>query len=123
MKETPSILIVDDQPAAREAIKLLLGCDGYAVDTVGSGPEALAYLDRQGCDLVITDNTMPEMSGDDLAEAIKAKHPSLRVLMFSGYPPDRPMPAVDVVLHKPHDIRMLRETVRDLVLGPPGAAE
>jgi CheY-like chemotaxis protein len=121
MKEKPSILIVDDQPAAREAIKLLLGCDDYAVDLIGSGSEALALADQHPYDLVITDNSMPEMSGEALAQAIKETHPHLRVLMFSGYPPDRPMTAVDAVLRKPHDIPILRETVHNLLAGPPDA--
>ena len=67
MKEKPSILIVDDQPAAREAIKLLLGGDDYAVDMIGSGSEALALADQHPYDLVTTDNSMPEMSGEALA--------------------------------------------------------
>ncbi len=121
MRETRTILIVDDQPEAREAIKLLLGCDGYAVDTVGTGSEALARAAQRAYGLVITDNSMPEMSGEELARAVKDKHPGLPVLMFSGYPPDHPMPAVDVVLRKPHDIPLLRETVQNLMAGQAGA--
>ncbi len=120
MSKTHSILIVDDQPGAREAIKLLLACDGYQVDTVGSGSEAIACADLQSYDLVITDNSMPEMSGEALANAMKERHPDLQVLMFSGYPPDRPMPAVDAVLRKPHDIPILRDTVRHLLSAQPG---
>jgi hypothetical protein len=44
------------------------------------------------------------------------------VLMFSGYPPDRPMPAVNVVLRKPHDIPILLGTVRSLLASPPTAS-
>ena len=119
MNESRTILLVDDQPAAREAIQLLLGSDGYKVDAVGSGPEALELAERHSYDLVITDNSMPEMSGEELANAMKERHPALQVLMFSGYPPDRPMPAVNVVLRKPHDIPLLRETVRNLLSGQP----
>jgi CheY-like chemotaxis protein len=117
MHPTRTILIVDDQPDTREAIRLLLGSYGYAVDAVGTGSEALARAAQQPYDLVITDNSMPEMSGEELARAVKERHPGLRVLMFSGYPPDHPMPAVDEVLRKPCDIPALRETVQNLVNG------
>jgi CheY-like chemotaxis protein len=121
MPATRTILIVDDQPEAREAIRLLLGGHGYAVETVGTGSEALERAERKPYDLVITDNTMPEMSGEELAQAVKKKHPGLPVLMFSGYPPDHPMPSVDLVLRKPHDIPVLRETVQNLMAGQPTA--
>jgi CheY-like chemotaxis protein len=122
MNPPGSILIVDDQPAARDAIKLLLSNHGYKLEAVDSGVEALERAARNSYDLVITDNSMPEMSGEDLANAVKAKHPGLQVLMFSGFPPDRPMPAVDAVLRKPNDIPILVETVRSLLSGQPGGA-
>lgn len=68
------ILVVDDLPYVREALAVLLRGAGYDVDVVEDGAAALGALARQGADLVLTDLNMPEMSGWDLARAIRARN-------------------------------------------------
>jgi CheY-like chemotaxis protein len=68
------ILLVDDIAYVREALGELLRTAGYQVTAVGSGPAALAEIDRQGTDLLLTDLYMPEMNGWDLVRAVRARN-------------------------------------------------
>src|SRR5690242_3473439 len=67
------VLLVDDLSYVRDALAELLRGAGYEVVAVGSGPAALAELERQGADLVLTDLYMPEMTGWDLVRAVRAR--------------------------------------------------
>jgi CheY-like chemotaxis protein len=67
------IVIVDDLSYVREAMAELLRGAGYEVVPVGSGPEALAELERRGADLLLTDLYMPEMTGWDLVSAVRGR--------------------------------------------------
>jgi CheY-like chemotaxis protein len=109
------ILFVDDEPAVRQAVSLLLGCAGYTVETASSGEDALARLQKDQFDLLITDNFMPGMSGVELAEASKARVPSLPIVMFTAYPPATPPPCLDLVLVKPHGGARLIQSVKDIL--------
>jgi CheY-like chemotaxis protein len=72
-EEPARILIVDDVPTVREGMSELLRGAGYDVAAAASGPEALAALDRRSVDLLLTDLSMPEMTGWDLAAAVRAR--------------------------------------------------
>src|SRR5262245_6318879 len=67
------IVLVDDLSYVRDALAELLRGAGYEVSAVGSGPAALAELERQGADLLLTDLYMPEMTGWDLVRAVRAR--------------------------------------------------
>ena len=60
--ETKKILYVDDDPEIREALRLLLGCEGYETVEATNGEELLRLLD-DSVDLVILDVMMPGMNG------------------------------------------------------------
>ena len=80
-----SILVVDDEPLVCDAVKMMLNFDGHLVQTAASGQEALAILEKQGFDLVITDQTMPEKTGIELAREILAIRPDMPVILCTGY--------------------------------------
>jgi len=82
-----AILIVEDDQMAREATKAMLDHLGYRVLAATNGQEALKIYDRhQGnIDLIITDLTMPGLSGPDLAEALKSRNPAIKILIITGY--------------------------------------
>jgi CheY-like chemotaxis protein len=67
------ILLVDDLAYVREALAELLRNAGYEVLAVGSGAEALAAIERNDTDLLLTDLYMPEMTGWDLVRAVRAR--------------------------------------------------
>jgi signal transduction histidine kinase/CheY-like chemotaxis protein len=81
------ILVVDDDPLVRAVHGRLLKALGYEVVEAPDGVAALELLraDARGFDLVLTDETMPRLSGADLARAILAERPEARIVLCSGY--------------------------------------
>jgi CheY-like chemotaxis protein len=81
-----NILVVDDDPATAESIKLLLDIDRHLVTVASNGMEALLLFEKWGSfDLVITDYLMPGMLGDELARRIRAFSPAQPILMVTAY--------------------------------------
>jgi two-component system response regulator HydG len=76
---------VDDDPSTCDALAMLLSREGYAVLTATSGDEALAYLQRQEVDLLLSDVKMPQMDGLTLLRRVKAEDAGLAVVMMSGH--------------------------------------
>ena len=67
-----TILVVDDEADTRTFLRTVLEDEGYKVSTAGNGKEALAKLKKEAFDLALLDFFMPEMSGRELAETIRA---------------------------------------------------
>jgi PAS domain S-box-containing protein len=82
-----TIMIVDDDASVRRPLQAGLERWGYTVITAADGAEALRLIARAGAapDLVVSDVVMPEMSGAELAAALRQSHPELPVLFMSGY--------------------------------------
>jgi two-component system, cell cycle sensor histidine kinase and response regulator CckA len=87
---TETILLVEDEDAVRELTVLVLQGSGYSVLKASSGKEALQLIEDRtdGIDLLLTDVVMPEMSGNQLAQAMRSIYPGLKVLFLSGYMDD-----------------------------------
>ena len=110
------ILVVDDEPLVCDAVKMMLDFDGHLVKTASTGKEALAILDQEQFDLVITDFEMPAMKGDELAAAIKARAPKQPVVMITAYAEmlqasGNPLTGVDLIISKPFLLENLREAI------------
>jgi PAS domain S-box-containing protein len=85
---TETILLVEDDPALREMVAILLRRLGYTVLAAANGIEALSLKqqrDRGHIDLLFTDVVMPHMSGKELADRVQALHPHTRILFTSAY--------------------------------------
>jgi CheY-like chemotaxis protein len=111
------ILLVEDDPSARESVKLVLLIDRHTVTEASHAREALDCFAKESFDLVILDYSMPGMRGSELAAELKLLAPSLPILMVTAYleklsPADKP---VDAVLPKPFGVEELRHAVADLV--------
>ena len=123
------ILVVDDEPLVCDAVKMMLEFDGHIVETVGSGKDALAMLEKSKFDLIITDFAMPVMKGDELAAAIKARNPKQPVVMITAYAEmlqasGNPLTGVDLVISKPFLLENLREAIAKVTfLAAPGCAK
>ena len=79
------ILVVDDESIVRTFAERILTGTGYAVDTAASGVTALALVAEEGTfDLFVIDMMMPDMHGVELARRLRARHPSAKVLYFTG---------------------------------------
>ncbi|GAA4968833.1 PAS domain S-box protein [Actinoplanes utahensis] len=80
-----TVLIVEDEPALARVVARIVSNGGYHVLVAGNGPEALNLYGKHGCDILLTDVIMPEMSGPRLAEILHEHHPDLPVMFMSGY--------------------------------------
>ncbi|MEM9073366.1 MAG: sigma-54 dependent transcriptional regulator [Myxococcota bacterium] len=81
---TTAILVVDDEQEVRSTVSRVLSREGYEVVTAENGAIARGLLEEGNFDLVLTDLSMPEMSGLELLEAARAVDPSLVALVMSG---------------------------------------
>jgi signal transduction histidine kinase len=108
------ILIIDDELTVREALADSLAEDGHAVIQAASGPEGLARLaDGVIVDVVVTDLGMPEMTGWDVARAVRTRHPGVPVGLVTGWAvaleiSDEERRGVDFLIAKPYTIEALR---------------
>jgi two-component system cell cycle sensor histidine kinase/response regulator CckA len=86
MPDGSRILVVDDAETTRQTISRMLEAGGFAVETASSGAEALECLARAkgAIDLVLSDVTMPGMTGIDLAYEIRDRYPAVPIAIVSG---------------------------------------
>jgi two-component system cell cycle sensor histidine kinase/response regulator CckA len=80
------ILLVDDDPLVNRSTRSLLQRRGYEVESAFDGVEALDCLERgTSFDLIITDVVMPRMGGLELVRQVRQRHPSMPIILISGY--------------------------------------
>ena len=109
-----TVLVADDEFAVLEVVAMTLEAEGHRVLKAGDGADALRILFSQPCDLVVTDEVMPVMSGRGLIAAMRAE-PRLAdipvILLVETY--GRPAPEVDgaTVLDKPVKLAELAQVV------------
>lgn len=118
------ILIVDDEPVLAEAIKQMLEHLGYEVEYSSNGIEALQVI-RHGIndktfDLVITDMTMPRMTGTELAGEISKLQPGLPIVLCTGFSEKANAEVIkdlglDGFLMKPVTMKDLADVVRKAI--------
>ena len=79
-----SILVVDDNPEIREIIQVLLGGEGYLVETAGNGVKALEMLSQREYDLIILDIMMPKKDGLSVLKEMRRKKDSTPVILLTA---------------------------------------
>jgi DNA-binding NtrC family response regulator len=79
------VLVVDDEQSLRKVLAATLEREGYEVEVAVNGEEALAALDRDGADVVVTDLVMPKMDGLSLLRKVMAKHPDVPVIVVTAH--------------------------------------
>lgn len=80
-----ALLFVDDEANILNALRRLFRPLGYKIFTADSGAEALALLEHEAVDLVISDMRMPQMDGAQLLEQVRAKWPDTLRILLTGY--------------------------------------
>jgi DNA-binding NtrC family response regulator len=78
------ILCVDDEKEVLHSLERFLRISGYDVFTASSGAEALAFLEKNEVDLIISDQRMPLMSGSEFLRQVATKFPGMVSIMLSG---------------------------------------
>ncbi|HEV2695565.1 MAG TPA: PAS domain S-box protein [Verrucomicrobiae bacterium] len=119
---TETLLVVEDDPSVRHLARGILERLGYAVLSAANGRDGLRIAEgHKGSQirLVVTDVIMPLMGGKEMAEWLKATHPSLKILYTSGYAGDTNLPdmqdANSMFLPKPYTQSSLARTVRAML--------
>ena len=113
-----NLLLVDDDPFILEGIGEDLESRGYRVTRVNSGEKAIDVLQRTRFDLVITDQTMPDMTGFELARKLLLIRPGIPVILCTGYSDSLNGEAdkdarISRLLLKPFSIREMTEAVTE----------
>ncbi len=86
MTELARILVVDDEAPVCKAVASALATEKHIVDTALSAEEALLKAEASRYDVVITDLSMPGLSGMDLLKIAAERMPDTKVIMITGFP-------------------------------------
>jgi PAS domain S-box-containing protein len=111
------VLVVDDEPALAEQLNAILNLDSHKVRVCHGGAEALVALREEHFDLVLTDLSMPGITGWSVAREAKERLPGTLVGVVTGWvdistDPDRAEQRVaDFVIAKPYRVQSVRQTV------------
>ena len=118
------ILVVDDEPSVRRAIKMVLEDTGHQIWEADGGEAALRLLAHYSFDLVITDFVMPGMNGDRLVARIRKLLPAQSIIMATAFPDEYgvfgpPAGNVDALLIKPFTITELHGAIQEVLARRP----
>ena len=116
---TLSVVLVEDDALIREGTCDLLARAGHRVRMAADAQGALALLEREPCEVLITDISLPGMTGGELAARVHAMVPDVALVFASGYhhAPDLPAALAPraVMLHKPYDSSQLLDSLEEAV--------
>jgi DNA-binding NtrC family response regulator len=111
-----SILIVDDDEGMVETLSDILTARRYAVTTADSGESALAQVHQRAFDVVLMDIKMPGLNGVEALQAMKQRHPALKVIMMTAFTRDELVQAARrasavAIVPKPLDLASVLDLV------------
>jgi DNA-binding NtrC family response regulator len=122
MDTIKKMMIVDDEETLTYSLyqSFILAQQNYEVVTASSGEEASAKLKSARFDLVITDISMPGMSGIDLLNFIKENYPNTEVIIMTAYGSDEKREeamrnGARYYIEKPFEIKEFKQLVMDLL--------
>lgn len=114
------VLVIDDDPWSCEFVRRFLTAEKHSVEIAGTGKDGLEKFQKGTFDLVFTDRAMQDMSGDQVAAAIKETGRETPIILLTGFGDimkeigELP-PGVDIILSKPVTEQELREAVVKVV--------
>jgi len=112
-----NILVVDDDAEVRKTLSSILVEEGYSVETVENGKEAIRASEKTHFDVALIDIKLPDMEGTELLHRLKEKQPHMVKIIVTGFPTlENAMKTVnegaDGYILKPFDIQKLLEMIR-----------
>lgn len=112
------LLVVDDDPAVRSVTTSHLAAMGHDVMEADGGQAALSLVDRgERFDLMLIDYAMPQMSGLELAEAVRVRRPDMPILFVTGYAEEPAYRSMFELIRKPYRAEDLFAAI-DRILAP-----
>jgi two-component system cell cycle response regulator CpdR len=116
--DVKKILVADDEPSVRQFVERALNYAGHAVTAVADGNAALAALEKQKFDLLLTDIVMPDLDGIALSLKVAKDYPATKILMMSGYANQRQRAhnldfLVHEVISKPFTLEEITRKVKE----------
>src|SRR2546429_5420909 len=119
-RRAPRILVVDDERSMRELLAIVLRREGYEVLLAENGKSAVATLERESVDLLISDIKMPDLSGVEVLRAAKQIDKNILGIMITAFAStDTAVEAMRLgacdYLSKPFDVDLLRMKVREKI--------
>lgn len=119
------ILFVDDEPTVLKMMTMMIAKLGFKIQSVSSPLQAIELFRKnpEQFDLLITDLTMPEMTGVELADELHLKNPKLPVILMTGYEKDIEHTShlnhhgICKFLKKPVKLIELASTINDVIFG------
>ena len=121
VRKAGRLLVVDDEPTVRDVTQKLLEVKGYTVVAVPGGPDALRVTEQEAAagapfDAVVTDLSMPEMSGRELAARLRKRGFTPCIVLLTGdTDADDAAEHVDAVVKKPFKLDHLDQTLQRLL--------
>jgi len=112
-----SILVVDDDTEVRETLSSVLLSEGYLVETVKNGKEAVRASETAYFDVALIDMELPDMKGIEILRRLKEKQPEMVKIIITGFPSlENAVKAVNEGAHgyvlKPFNIEELLKMIR-----------
>jgi CheY-like chemotaxis protein len=82
-----TVLLVEDDEQVRQLIRSLLTSDGFRVLEAATGAEGLELGQRHAGEInvLLSDMLLPELSGFDVAQQLRERHPNLKIILMTGY--------------------------------------
>lgn len=120
------VLIVDDEPHIRTALRRILELEGYRVDTAADGQSALDLVKNEAPDLLLLDIMMPGISGREVCQEVRRIAPAAKVIYFTAKAEPMNPSALralgqeaDALLAKPSTTRRIVSKIKEVLARPP----
>lgn len=110
------VLVVDDDAASRDYLLEMLAAADFDVVLAADGSAALQQLQRQTCDVVLTDQCMPHRDGWALLQQMRRHYPAIPVVLCSATPPQPPAGMVGIGAQLHFDASLLKPVMPDQLL-------
>ena len=116
------ILVIDDEPVVRQAIRRVLEANGLRVETADDATSGLGHPSLAACRVVLCDLMLPDRSGTEVLQELARRRPDLPVVLITGYAtPDLAVRAREAgaaaFLAKPFEARELVDCVQRALAG------